>query len=74
VREENLVYIRYGDDPWTAVNDAGFEEFYDLSADPYQERNLVYYKGVSQATLDRLRSRLLSLRGCQGDACRAAEG
>lgn len=74
VREENLVYIRYGDDPWTAVNDEGFEEFYDLSADPYQQRNLAYYKEVPQATLERLRGRLLDLRGCQADACRVAEG
>lgn len=73
VREENLVYIRYGDDPWTPVSDAGFEEFYDLSSDPYQLRNLAYYNEVPQATLDRLRSRLSSLRGCSGAACRAAE-
>jgi N-acetylglucosamine-6-sulfatase len=73
VREENLVYIRYGDDPWTTVNDAGFEEVYDLKADPYQLRNLAYYNEVPQATLDRLRSRLANLRGCVAVACRTAE-
>jgi N-acetylglucosamine-6-sulfatase len=73
VREENLVYIRYGDDPWTSVNDAGFEEFYDLNTDPYQQRNLAYYHDVPQATLDRLRGRLDRLRGCTATACRAAE-
>lgn len=73
VREGNFVYIRYGDDPWTSVNDAGFEEVYDLEADPYQLRNLAYYNEVPQATLDRLRARLLDLQGCTADGCRAAE-
>jgi N-acetylglucosamine-6-sulfatase len=73
VREENLIYIRHGDDPWTSVNDAGFIEFYDLSADPYELRNLAYYGEVPQATLDRLEGRLLRLRSCQAEECRAAE-
>jgi N-acetylglucosamine-6-sulfatase len=73
VREENLIYVRYHDDPWTAVNDAGFREFYDLSTDPHELRNLAYYGEVPQATLDRLEGRLLRLRGCKAEACRAAE-
>jgi hypothetical protein len=73
VREENLVYIRYGDDPWTSVNDPGFKEFYDLSADPHQLRNLAHYREIPQATLDRLQSRLGSLRGCVAGGCRTAE-
>jgi Ca2+-binding RTX toxin-like protein len=73
VREQNLVYIRYGDDPWTEEEDSGFVEFYDLSADPHQLRNLAYYHEVPQATLDRMQSRLLSLRGCSGPDCRTAE-
>jgi N-acetylglucosamine-6-sulfatase len=73
VREEDAIYIRYRDDPSTSVNDAGFEEFYDLKSDPYELRNLAYYKEVSQATLDRLQSRLSSLRACKAGDCRAAE-
>ena len=26
----------YRDDPWTTKSDPGFEEFYDVGADPYQ--------------------------------------
>jgi hypothetical protein len=55
------------------VNDAGFREFYDLNTDPYELRNLAYYGEVSQATLDRLEGRLLRLRGCKAEGCRAAE-
>ena len=73
VREEDLLYVHYQDDPWTAVNDAGFREFYDLNTDPYELRNLAYYGEVSQATLDRLEGRLLRLRGCKAEGCRAAE-
>jgi N-acetylglucosamine-6-sulfatase len=73
VREENLLYVHHLDDPWTAANDPGFREFYDLSTDPYELRNLVYYGEVPQATLDRLEARLLRLRGCKAEACRAAE-
>ena len=73
VREENLIYIRHRDDPWTSVNDAGFIEVYDLSRDPDELRNLAHYGEVPQATLDRLEGRLLRLRGCQAEACRTAE-
>jgi N-acetylglucosamine-6-sulfatase len=73
VREENLLYVHYHDDPWTAVNDAGFREFYDLNTDPYELRNLAYYGEVPQATLDRLEGRLLRLGGCKAEGCRAAE-
>ena len=55
------------------MNDAGFIEFYDLSADPYELRNLASYGEVPQATLDRLEGRLLRLRSCQAEECRAAE-
>jgi N-acetylglucosamine-6-sulfatase len=73
VREQSRVYIRYGDDPWTAKSDPGFKEFYDLSADPNQLRNLAHYREVSRTTLDRLQDRLVRLRGCRADGCRAAE-
>ena len=78
VREENLIYIRYRDDPWTSANDEGFVEVYDLSSDPLSSdpdelRNLAHYGEVSQATLNRLQDRLVRLRGCQAEACRAAE-
>jgi arylsulfatase A-like enzyme len=73
VREQNLIYIRHRDDPWTAENDAGFVEVYDLSKNTYETRNLAHYGEVPQTTLDRLQDRLLRLRGCQADLCRAAE-
>jgi N-acetylglucosamine-6-sulfatase len=55
-------YIEYGD---------GFKEYYDLKADPNELRNLVYYGEVPPADLA---TRLQALKGCIGDACRAAEG
>lgn len=54
-------YIEYGD---------GFKEYYDLNADPYELRNLVYYGEVPPTDL---RTRLQALKGCAGDACRTAE-
>jgi N-acetylglucosamine-6-sulfatase len=73
VREQTRVYVRYRDDPWTSRFDPGFKEFYDLVADPHQLRNLTHYHEVPQVTLDRLQGRLVKLRGCMGDGCRAAE-
>ena len=73
VMEDIRIYLRYRDDPWTAKSDPGFKEFYDLGADPYELRNLAYYREVSQATLDRLQDRLVRLRDCRADGCRAAE-
>ena len=73
VREQTRVYLRYRDDPWTAKTDSGFKEFYDLGADPHQLRNLAHYHEVPQTTLDRLQDRLVRLRGCKADGCRAAE-
>lgn len=43
VKEETRIYLRYRDDPWTTKPDPGFEEFYDVGADPYQACNLAYY-------------------------------
>jgi N-acetylglucosamine-6-sulfatase len=54
-------YIEYGD---------GFKEYYDLNADPYELRNLVYYGEVPPTEL---RTRLQALKGCAGDTCRTAE-
>ena len=54
-------YIEYGD---------GFKEYYDLNADPYELRNLVYYGEVPQTDL---RTRLQALKGCAGNTCRTAE-
>ena len=65
--------VRYGDDPWTTGFDGGFEEYSDLKADPYQQRNLAHYGEVPRETLDRLRGRLLELRGCKASGCRTAE-
>ena len=73
VREQSRVYLRYRDDPWTTKADPGFKEFYDLGTDLNQLRNLAYYREVSQTTLERLQDRLVRLRGCRADGCRAAE-
>ena len=73
VRTQASSYVRYRDDPWTALSDPGFKEYYDLGADPHQLRNLAYYREVPQSTLDGLQQRLVGLRGCKADACRAAE-
>jgi N-acetylglucosamine-6-sulfatase len=54
-------YIEYRD---------GFKEYYDLNADPYELRNLVYYGEVPPTDL---RTHLQALKGCAGDTCRAAE-
>jgi N-acetylglucosamine-6-sulfatase len=54
-------YIEYGD---------GFKEYYDLNADPYELRNLVYYGAVPPTDL---RTRLQALKGCAGATCRTAE-
>jgi hypothetical protein len=54
-------YIEYGN---------GLKEYYDLNADPYQLRNLVYYGEVPPTDL---RTRLQALKGCVGDTCRTAE-
>jgi hypothetical protein len=61
------------DDPWTTKTDPGFKEFYDLGTNLNQLRNLAYYREVSQATLERLQDRLVRLRSCRADGCRAAE-
>jgi hypothetical protein len=70
VKEGTRFYLRYRDDPWTTKSDPGFEEVYDVGADPYQVRNLAYSGEASQATLDRLQDRL---RGFRAYSCRAAE-
>jgi N-acetylglucosamine-6-sulfatase len=54
-------YIEYGD---------GFKEYYDLNADPYELRNLVYYGAVPPTDLQ---TRLQALKGCAGNTCRTAE-
>lgn len=74
VRNENRVYTRYKNDPYTPRFDAGFKEFYDFRADPQQLRNSVYYDTVSRQTLDYMQQRLLRFRGCKGEECRRAEG
>ena len=53
-------YIEYGD---------GFKEYYDLSTDPYELRNSY---NANSAPSD-LATRLQALKGCAGEACRAAE-
>jgi arylsulfatase A-like enzyme len=55
-------YIEYGD---------GFKEYYDLNADPYELRNLVYYGEVPPTDF---RTRLQALKECAGNTCRTAEG
>jgi hypothetical protein len=73
VKEDIRNYLRYRDDPRATKSDPGFEEFYDVGADPYQVPNLAYYGEVSQVTLDRLQDRLLRMRGCRAYSCRVAE-
>jgi N-acetylglucosamine-6-sulfatase len=73
VREENSIYVLYSDDPWTKVNDSGYEEFYNLSTDPHELRNLAHYDEIARATLDRLSGRVTRLSTCKGSACQTAE-
>ncbi len=74
MRYEDSSFVRYGDDPWTDAKDAGFEEYYDLNAEPHQVRNKAFYGTVSPRTLDKARERLSNLRGCRSEGCRLAEG
>ena len=62
LRTEDRLYVEYGNDE---------RELYDLREDPYQLNNR--YGAEQPDLLRRLRGRLEALRGCSGDACRAAE-
>jgi N-acetylglucosamine-6-sulfatase len=54
------------------VYETGERELYDLEADPYELQNLAGSDAVSGVE-DGLSARLSELKGCAGDACRAAE-
>jgi arylsulfatase A-like enzyme len=45
LRSASELYIRYEDDPFTAIDDAGFQEYYDLTNDPGEHRNLLGSNG-----------------------------
>ncbi|MEA2459896.1 MAG: hypothetical protein QOH90_73 [Actinomycetota bacterium] len=45
-----------------------FEEYYDLGADPYEQRNLAAQRG-RKIPLDDLRERLRAARSCRGASC-----
>ena len=58
----NFKYVSYADD-------ASFEEFFDLSQDPHELRNVVGSCGDSAGVLEYMRARLAELRRCgQGDS------
>jgi N-acetylglucosamine-6-sulfatase len=54
------------------VYETGERELYDLEADPYELQNLAGSDAVSGVEAG-LSARLSELKGCAGDACRAAE-
>jgi N-acetylglucosamine-6-sulfatase len=62
IRTQSYLYVEY---------DTGERELYDLERDPYELKNI--YEGADPGLLRRLQERLGALRGCAGDACRAAE-
>ena len=65
VRTKDHIYVEY---------ENGEKELYDLREDPYELENLLGAGGgADPALVARLRDRLSSLKGCAGDACRAAE-
>jgi hypothetical protein len=45
LRSTSELYIRYEDDPFTTTPDAGFQEYYDLTNDPGEHRNLLGTNG-----------------------------
>ena len=49
----------------------GETELYDRQNDPYQLRSI--HSTASPALLDRLRTRLVSLKACAGQSCRTGE-
>jgi N-acetylglucosamine-6-sulfatase len=65
VRTEDYLYVEYS---------TGEKELYDLSADPYQLRNLHANARPTHPTLlSDLKARLDALRSCAGAGCRTAE-
>jgi N-acetylglucosamine-6-sulfatase len=69
LEQRSFLGIRTSDDRKYIEYGSGFKELYDLKTDPY-ELNNSYNANSSPADLA---SRLQSLKGCAGDACRAAE-
>ena len=63
LRTNAKIYVEYG---------SGFQEFYDLSVDPYQLENS--YSSAGPALISKLSTRLAALKDCSGDTCREAEG
>lgn len=49
LRSLSELYVRYLDDPFTPIADAGFEEYYDLTTDPGEHRNLLGTNGLHDA-------------------------
>ena len=52
-------------------HEAGDEELYDLSSDPYELESL--HTSADPALVESLRSRLEGLKECAGQSCREAE-
>jgi len=62
LRTREYVYVEY---------ETGERELYDLAADPYQLQNIV--ASVPRELIDRLSSRLATLRACRGQTCARME-
>jgi N-acetylglucosamine-6-sulfatase len=60
---EHRTYVEY---------ETGEKEFYNLNTDPYQLRNT--YRTADPALIAALKDQLSALKGCERQACRAAEG
>ena len=66
VRTRHYIYIEY-----TSGQDAGFQELYDLQADPFQLQNVAANPAYA-AVRSALDARLERVRSCAGDSCRLA--
>ena len=68
--DEDLAYVEY-DNSWTwNATELQFYEYYDLRADPYQQRNA--YGAATPARRAALHGALADLFACRGAGCAAA--
>jgi N-acetylglucosamine-6-sulfatase len=64
VRTKRYIYVEY-----TSGQNTGFQELYDLQADPYELDNVASSPAYA-AVRSALAARLAKVRGCAGDGCR----